>query len=102
MILQIGATKITCPEDMLDACFFLSAEDQVAIAVERGDQRLDFKVETADLPGHHPLRDVLGSNGNDPLLQPGRSWISGSRRGRRPPLLSLHLMLQHRLGHRQA
>lgn len=69
IILRIGQTKITCPEDMLDACFFLTAEDQVKIAVERGEKQMEFQVETAEVPGRHPLHDGLGSTGEVPKFQ---------------------------------
>jgi hypothetical protein len=46
---------------MLDACFFLSADDLVAVTVQRGDQDLTFKVQACDPPGHQRLHETLGS-----------------------------------------
>ena len=70
VVLRIGQSKIASPEDMLDVCFFLSAEDQVAITVGRGDEQIELKAEAGDPPGHHPLHEGLGANESvAPLLQ---------------------------------
>src|SRR4051794_8021868 len=55
VFLGIGQSKITCPEDMLDATFFLTAEDPVPVRVARGEEELTLQVCPADLP--HPQPD---------------------------------------------
>ncbi len=44
VLLKVGNTKIATPEDVLDASFFLTAEDEVKVRVARGDQQLEFNV----------------------------------------------------------
>src|SRR5205814_8213030 len=50
ILLQVGRKKVTQPEDVLDASFFITAGDTVPITVVRGNQKLTFDVR-ADL---HP------------------------------------------------
>jgi len=50
VLLQIGSHPITSPEDVIDAAFFISAEDAVTLKIARGDQTLDFNVTAADRP----------------------------------------------------
>jgi serine protease Do len=45
ILLQVGRKKITQPEDVLDASFFITAGDVVPITVMRGNQKLTFKVQ---------------------------------------------------------
>src|SRR6202162_625655 len=44
ILLQVGRKKVTRPEDVLDASFFITAGDNVPITVMRGDQRMVFHV----------------------------------------------------------
>ena len=50
ILLQVGRKKVSEPEDVLDASFFITAGDTVPITVVRGNQKLTFNVR-ADL---HP------------------------------------------------
>jgi S1-C subfamily serine protease len=50
ILLQVGRKKVSEPEDVLDASFFITAGDTVPIIVMRGNQKLTFNVR-ADL---HP------------------------------------------------
>src|SRR6266700_5445329 len=50
ILLQVGRKKVSEPEDVLDASFFITAGDIVPITVLRGNQKLTFDVR-ADL---HP------------------------------------------------
>src|SRR5438874_2324708 len=50
ILLQVGRKKITDPEDVLDASFFITAGDTVPITVMRGNQKLTFHVQAS----HHP------------------------------------------------
>jgi serine protease Do len=44
ILLQVGRKKVTQPEDVLDASFFITAGDSVPITVMRGNQKLTFRV----------------------------------------------------------
>jgi S1-C subfamily serine protease len=66
MLLAVGDRKITSPEDMMDACFFLSAEDQVPVKVDRDGQELTIPVETADFPGRRISPRALTLTGEPP------------------------------------
>src|SRR5512132_612077 len=44
ILLQVGRTKVTQPEDVLDASFFITAGDTVPITVVRGNEKLTFNV----------------------------------------------------------
>jgi serine protease Do len=45
ILLQVGRTKVTQPEDVLDASFFITAGDTVPITVVRGNQKMTFNVQ---------------------------------------------------------
>src|SRR6266508_5335007 len=45
ILLQVGQKKVTQPEDVLDASFFITAGDTVPITVMRGNQKLTFHVQ---------------------------------------------------------
>src|SRR5204862_226193 len=44
MLLQVGKKKISDPEDVFDASFYISAGDIVPITVMRGNQKMIFHV----------------------------------------------------------
>src|SRR6266699_227123 len=46
ILLQVGRKKVTQPEDVLDASFFITAGDTVPITVVRGEQKLTFHVQS--------------------------------------------------------
>ncbi len=50
ILLRVGDHAITSPEDVLDASFFIAAEDEVKIRVARGGQTLDFTLTATDRP----------------------------------------------------
>ncbi len=50
VLLQVGKKKITDPEDVFDASFYITAGDEVPITVMRGDQKLTFHVQAARHP----------------------------------------------------
>jgi serine protease Do len=50
VLLQVGKKKITDPEDVFDASFYITAGDIVPITVMRGDQKLTFHVQAAMHP----------------------------------------------------
>src|SRR6184192_158181 len=45
ILLQVGRKRVTQPEDVLDASFFITAGDTVPITVMRGNQKLIFSVQ---------------------------------------------------------
>lgn len=50
VLLRVGTRDITSPEDVLDASFYLTAEDDVTLRVSRNDQEIDLKVQPIDPP----------------------------------------------------
>src|SRR5919197_2238968 len=50
VLLQVGKKKITDPEDVFDASFYLTAGDVVPITVIRGSQRITFHVQATRHP----------------------------------------------------
>src|SRR2546422_7595831 len=66
ILLQVGRKKVTQPEDVLDASFFITAGDIVPITVLRGNQKLTFDVRA----GLHPAsqRGVLIASPASPTM----------------------------------
>ena len=50
VLLQIGDKKITSRLDMLNASFYITAGDEIPIAVSRKGEKLSLKVQAADHP----------------------------------------------------
>jgi serine protease Do len=52
VIVQVGDRRVACPEDVLDASFFLTANDETLIRVARDGSERDFNVtpETPPAP----------------------------------------------------
>ncbi len=50
VILQVGSHPIASPEDVLDAAFYISAEDEVKLRVARGEETIEFTVTAGDRP----------------------------------------------------
>lgn len=50
VLLQLGKKKITDPEDVFDASFYITAGDVVPITVMRGNQKITFHVQAARHP----------------------------------------------------
>lgn len=51
VLLRVGEREIHSPEDVLDASFYLTAEDELSIAVARGDAPLELRVQPCGVPG---------------------------------------------------
>src|SRR5437016_6941390 len=69
ILLQLGQRKISEPEDVLDASFFVTAGDTVPITVMRGNQKLTFHVHAT----RHPASKtgvLLASPGTIPGVLP--------------------------------
>jgi len=60
ILLQVGRTKVTQPEDVLDASFFITAGDTVPITVMRGNEKLTFNVR-AELHPASERRPLIAS-----------------------------------------
>src|SRR5213596_1122703 len=76
ILLQVGRKRVTGPEDVLDASFFITAGDTVPITVIRGNQKLTFHVQ-ADL---HP------ASKNVPMLSDGTRVPAAADANRAIPL----------------
>src|SRR6266571_715021 len=76
ILLQVGRKKVTGPEDVLDASFFITAGDNVSITVMRGNQKLTFHVP-AEL---HP------ASKNVPMLSDGTQVPTAADANRSIPL----------------
>jgi serine protease Do len=50
VLLGVGARNITSPEDVLDASFYLTADDEITLRISRSDQELELKVQPIDAP----------------------------------------------------
>jgi len=66
VILQINNHAISSPEDVLDASFFIAAEDEVAITVARGEEKLNFQVTAGNRPS-----TTARTAGDIPTFAPG-------------------------------
>ena len=76
VLLQLGKKKITEPEDVFDASFYVTAGDNVPITVMRGNQKLTFHVQ-AEL---HP------ASKNVPMLSDGTRVPAAADANRSIPL----------------
>src|SRR5438093_3690302 len=77
ILLKVGRKKVTQPEDVLDASFFITAGDTVPITVMRGDQKMIFHVQ-ADLHPASRTGVLLASPGTPALNQQGIPLSLGS------------------------
>ena len=69
VLLQIGKKKISDPEDVFDASFYITAGDSVPITVMRGDQKMTFQVQAAMHPSSK-TGVLLASPGTIPGVVP--------------------------------
>jgi len=67
MLLQVGKKKITDPEDVFDASFYITAGDVVPITVMRGNQKMTFHVQAS----RHPASRTGGVLVASPGIIPG-------------------------------
>ena len=69
VLLQVGKKKISDPEDIFDASFYITAGDTVPITVMRGDKKMTLQVQAA----MHPASKtgvLLASPGTIPGMLP--------------------------------
>jgi serine protease Do len=69
LLLQVGKKKISDPEDVFDASFYITAGDTVPITVVRGDKKMTFEVHAT----MHPAAKtgvLLASPGTIPGILP--------------------------------
>jgi serine protease Do len=59
ILLQVGQKKITQPEDVLDASFYITAGDTVPIIVIRGKQKMTFEVRATFHPATKNIPTLL-------------------------------------------
>src|SRR6266550_3027669 len=69
VLLQVGKKKITDPEDIFDASFYITAGDTVPITVMRGDQKMTFQVQATMHPASR-TGVLLASPGTIPGVIP--------------------------------
>ena len=69
VLLQVGKKKITDPEDVFDASFYITAGDTVPITVMRGDHKMTFQVQAAMHPASKTGM-LLASPGTIPDVLP--------------------------------
>jgi S1-C subfamily serine protease len=50
VLLEVGKKKVTDPEDVFDASFYITAGDTVPITVMRGDKKITFQVQATMHP----------------------------------------------------
>lgn len=64
IVVQLGKLPIATEDDVLAASFFLTAGDEVKVAVMRNEERLEFDVRAGDHPqvNRPTTRPVLGAN----------------------------------------
>src|SRR5213594_5053159 len=77
ILLQVGRKKVTQPEDVLDASFFITAGDIVPITVMRGNQKLTFSVQATLHPASRS-GVLLASPGTPAINQQGIPLSLGS------------------------
>src|SRR5947208_6986438 len=77
ILLQVGRKRVTQPEDVLDASFFVTAGDTVPITVMRGNQKLTFHVQATLHPASRS-GVLLASPGAPAINQQGIPLSLGS------------------------
>src|SRR5438309_4794863 len=77
MLLQVGRKRLTQPEDVLDAAFFITAGDIIPITVMRGNQKLTFSVQATLHPASRSVV-LLASPGTPAITQQGIPHSLGS------------------------
>src|SRR5213592_2537031 len=77
ILVQVGRKKVTQPEDVLDASFFITAGDTVPITVMRGNQKLIFSVQATLHPASRS-GVLLASPGTPAINQQGSPLSLGS------------------------
>jgi serine protease Do len=69
VLLQVGKKRISDPEDVFDASFYITAGDNVPITVMRGNQKMTFQVQATMHPASKSGM-LLASPGTIPGLIP--------------------------------
>jgi len=70
VLLQVGKKKITDPEDVFDASFYITAGDVVPITVMRGNQKMTFHVQASRHPASRTGGVLVASPGTIPGVLP--------------------------------
>jgi len=73
ILLQVGDHKISTPEDVLDAIFYITADDDLRLRVARSGKEMEFEAHPVDPPGanHHRLPLIEPVAGPTPTLKIG-------------------------------
>src|SRR6266566_6611437 len=83
ILLQVGKKRVTQPEDVLDASFFITAGDTVPITVMRGDQKMIFHVQATLHPASRT--GVMVASPGTPALNQAIPLSLGSEEVPRTP-----------------
>src|SRR6201997_2716489 len=83
ILLQVGRKKVTQPEDVLDASFFITAGDTVPITVMRGDQKMIFHVQATLHPASR-TGVMVASPGTTPVMNQAIPLSLGEEAPRTP------------------
>jgi serine protease Do len=68
VLLQVGDYRIASPEDVLNASFFMTAEDELPVRVAREGSEREFNVTPVDHPDlPRPKLPIFGSTGETPV-----------------------------------
>ena len=67
VLLQVGEWKITTPEDVLNASFYIIPDEPIAVRVSRAGKALDLKIT----PGESPDGKGATPNAGEDLTAPG-------------------------------
>lgn len=59
VLLSVDGRDITSPEDVLDASFYLTADDEVTLRISRNDEEIDLKAQPIDPPAQLNLTPSL-------------------------------------------
>jgi S1-C subfamily serine protease len=67
ILLQLGSKVISSPEDMVDASFYLTAEDPVDVRVARDNEVEELSVTPIEAPNQRTYFPALGTSERNPV-----------------------------------
>lgn len=70
MLLQVGDRSVKTPEDVLDAVYYISVDEELPVRVVRDEETMDFKVQPADHPHFRRTPPNALGTANDLRLPP--------------------------------
>lgn len=76
VLLQVGAKTITGPDDVFDASFYMTADDELPVRVARAGEQRELKVHPVESP-QEMRRKIFPALGSTPLPPGGSSLKIG-------------------------